>query len=391
MVDDAAQASAQLTLMLYELRRDERWRAAWGWFATSFFPDSVGDIKAVMDPAHAHSADFRAVTSYWDMAAAFAVSGAVSAEHFMASADEMMRLWVRMADHVEPLRRDLALPGFLSNVEKVAALAPGQVEQARKLDEPNLRRHVVRAARGYLASGWLCSKHEQEAILSDYEAVCLNTQLGIASICNLENAARHVINKRLRGAFVECGTWRGGALAYWARSFMRNGGDAAATALYGFDSFEGMPRMTAVDGERASQWLYGKRLSEVRGRLTDGALVATGANVTGEAECRELVENTGYPKEAIHIIKGWFQDTLPRYRGEVGAIAVLRLDADLYEATRYCLESFYDSVVSHGLVIIDDYEYFEGCRRAVDEFVAARELNLDLIYFGDFGRCFFKP
>ena len=51
---------------------------------------------------------------------------------------------------------------------------------------------------------------------------------------------------------------------------------------------------------------------------------------------------------------------------------MLRLDGDWYESTRVCLEHLHDLVVPGGFVIIDDYGYWEGCRRAVDEFLASR-------------------
>ncbi len=393
MISDAKATieDAELMLELYELREDQKMREAWDWFAASFFPSSAGDVKAVMDPAHPHNAHFDAVTSYWDMAASFAANGALNAEIFAETAGEMLLLWAMIGRFAPQIRRDLDRPGFLGYVEKTVSVADAGGKRLRILGDANRKRRVVKEAREHLAIGWACSNRDGEMILRDYEAVCLNTQVGVASICNLEFAARHVIEKKLRGAFVECGTWRGGSLGYWARSFIRNGGDDSAAPLYGFDSFEGMPRMTAADGEKASQWLYGKQLSEVERKLIDGALVPTGANVASEAECRALVEASGYHKDSIHVIKGWFQDTLPVHKRGIGPIMALRLDGDLYEATRFCLETLYDAVLSRGVVIIDDYEYFDGCRRAVDEFIAARDLNLDLIYYGDFGRFFFKP
>ena len=69
------------------------------------------------------------------------------------------------------------------------------------------------------------------------------------------------------------------------------------------------------------------------------------------------------------MVKGWFQDTLPEYKGNVGKIALLRLDGDWYESTRCCLENLYGNVVAGGWVIADDYQ-LPGCRRAVDEFLA---------------------
>ena len=390
MSSSAGSRDALLMLKLDETWQSDRMRAAWDWFAADFLPCSASEIKAVMDPAHPHSADFRAVTSYWEMAASFVVRGALNAQ-MLESASELRLVWIRVMESIEQVRGEMAWPGFLANVERIATAAPVELERARTLDEAGQRRRAAKDAREYLANGWACSESVQETILRDYLYVCLRGQAGVASVCNLEFAARHVVEKKLRGAFVECGTWRGASLTFWARSFLRNGGDDSAAHIYGFDSFEGMPRMTQEDGERASQWLYGKRLSDVESPLTDGSLVSTGANLASEAECLAFVESTGYNKDSIHVIKGWFQDTLPKHKRRIGPIAVLRLDADFYEATKFCLETLYDRVLSHGLVILDDYEYFDGCRQAADEFIASHEPGANLIYYGDFGRCFFKP
>src|SRR5580658_5934241 len=77
----------------------------------------------------------------------------------------------------------------------------------------------VRAARAFLEGGFVFPE-DRAAIVNDYADVCLHTQLSISGICNLEALARHMIARGFEGAFVECGTWRGGALGYWARSFV---------------------------------------------------------------------------------------------------------------------------------------------------------------------------
>ena len=75
----------------------------------------------------------------------------------------------------------------------------------------------------------------------------------------------------------------------------------------------------------------------------------------------------------------------------IGPIAVLRLDGDFYESTRFCLETLYDRVVPGGYVIIDDYGTFEGCRAAVHEFLDSRGLALHLHYGNPDIRYLIKP
>ena len=73
------------------------------------------------------------------------------------------------------------------------------------------------------------------------------------------------------------------------------------------------------------------------------------------------------------FLPGWFRDTLAG--AAVPPLAILRVDADLYESTRDALASLYDRVSPGGFVIVDDYDAFAPCRRAVQEFRHARGIT----------------
>jgi O-methyltransferase len=262
--------------------------------------------------------------------------------------------------------------------------------QGEMLVEAYRRDQRVRQLRQYLEIGAIYPA-EREAILRDFRAVCMNTQLTRGGICNLESVAREIIARGVEGAFVECGTWRGGSLGFWARTFVRNGGDPARCPIFGFDSFQGMPQMTKEDGDSTAHWMHRKSMRHLSPAQLSGALESAGINLATEQDVWSMVEGSGFPRERVTITKGWFQETLPLKREAIGRIAVLRLDGDFYESTKICLETLYDQVVSDGAVIIDDYGFFPGCRRAVDEFIAARGLRVRLVYVDVAVHFFFKP
>jgi hypothetical protein len=54
-------------------------------------------------------------------------------------------------------------------------------------------------------------------------------------------------------------------------------------------------------------------------------------------------------------------------------------------------EKLYDQVVEGGVVIIDDYGSFKGCRRATEEFFAMRRIKTHLLYVENSTLCFVKP
>ena len=82
---------------------------------------------------------------------------------------------------------------------------------------------------------------------------------------------------------------------------------------------------------------------------------------------------------------------MPQVKSAIGPIAILRLDADWYESTKCALENLYDNVVSGGYIVIDDYMYWEGCRKAVDEFLAKKDFNANLHKIDYKGVYFQKP
>jgi O-methyltransferase len=304
-----------------------------------------------------------------------------------------------MVSGSSPARTATAWPTFgvrtanvriLSQIKKLARNLLETFPQGEMLVEAYRRDQRVRKARRYLEFGGIYPA-DREAILQDFRAVCINTQLTPAGICNLESVAREIIARSVEGAFVECGTWRGGSLGFWARTFVRNGGHPARCPIFGFDSFQGMPQMTKEDGESTAHWLHGKSMSNLSPAQLSGALEPAGINLATEQDVWSMVEGSGFPRERVTITKGWFQDTLPLKKEAIGNIAVLRLDGDFYDSTKICLETLYDQVVWGGIVIIDDYGVFPGCRRAVDEFIAARRLPVRLIYVDVAVHFFFKP
>jgi O-methyltransferase len=240
------------------------------------------------------------------------------------------------------------------------------------------QRAAYRLAR-FLIEARFCPAVEARAIARDWQAVADHTQLSQSGILNLEIIARYVIGNGIEGAFVECGTWRGGALSFWARTFLRNGGKPPVNKLFGFDSFQGMPGVTAEDGSWAAQMLHGTPIDALPQEELKGPLKPHPMNAAEEETCRAIVAASGFPAAQTNIIKGWFQDTLPEWKTRIGPIAVLRLDGDWYESTRTCLENLFDLVVPGGVVIIDDYGYFVGCQKAVNEFFLARQLKLELV------------
>ena len=116
-------------LRLYELRSEETMRKARDWFATGFHPESTQDILKVL--AGEHSAKFRMVASYWDMAAAFGVLGAINEDMFNAINTEHVIVYAKLQPFLPELR---AVPGippylYLKHLEPVVQSIPDLEER----------------------------------------------------------------------------------------------------------------------------------------------------------------------------------------------------------------------------------------------------------------------
>ena len=116
-------------LRLYELRSEATMRKARDWFATGFYPESTQDILAVL--VGDHSADFRMVASYWDMAAAFVVFGAINDENFNSKNTQHVAVYAQL----QPIQAELrAVPGippylYLKHLEPVVQRIPDWEER----------------------------------------------------------------------------------------------------------------------------------------------------------------------------------------------------------------------------------------------------------------------
>jgi len=185
---------------------------------------------------------------------------------------------------------------------------------------------------------------------------------------NLWEIATQVSKRKIPGAFVECGVWRGGSIGLMGRALKHT---AENRPLHLFDSFQGLPEPEEIDGVTAKEYSSGKS----EGRLT--AIARCEANL-GEVQ-KFLLERLQLDPKNIHFHVGWFQDTVAKDAGQVGDIAILRLDGDWYASTRICLENLYPRLVPGGFVILDDYFWWEGCRKATDEFRAELGISAPIV------------
>ncbi len=74
-------------------------------------------------------------------------------------------------------------------------------------------------------------------------------------------------------------------------------------------------------------------------------------------------------QEQIDCQKGFFTDTLRIDQ----PVALAHIDCDWYDSVMVCLERITPYLVRGGSLVIDDYDHWRGCGRAVDDYFAGRE------------------
>lgn len=186
-----------------------------------------------------------------------------------------------------------------------------------------------------------------------------HTMIGSKRLSNVRAVVESVVKHKVPGDLMETGVWRGGACI-----MMR-----AVLEAYGIkdrrvwlaDSFEGLPAPSpevypADEGEKFHEF------SEL---------------AVSVEEVKLNFSKYGLLNDQLVFLKGWFKDTLPS--AQVDKLAVLRLDGDLYESTIIPLEALYDKVSVGGYVIVDDYHVVKGCKQAVQDFFAARQIHPELV------------
>jgi O-methyltransferase len=182
----------------------------------------------------------------------------------------------------------------------------------------------------------------------------------------LINAVQYVVKNEIDGAMVECGVWKGGSSMAMALTLKKLG--VENRDLYLYDTFSGMTGPSDVDisirGATAHKTFSETKISEDASNWCLSPL----------EEVKENVFSTGYKKEKFHFIKGKVEETIPKNIPE--KIALLRLDTDWYQSTKHELTHLFPLLKPNGVLIIDDYGYWEGARKAVDEYISDNNIQI---------------
>jgi O-methyltransferase len=223
--------------------------------------------------------------------------------------------------------------------------------------------------------GW---RREERRILA---AVAPYTMVHASGVAFTMHAALAAIRSGLPGVLVECGVWKGGcSLAVLLAQRAQFG--RVVRPLYLLDSFAGLPPVEERDGPLAKAWQTGAQPD----RFLDNCAAS-------ESDLHATLRHFGFGDADYRVVPGWFEQTVPPLAAELRdeGIALLRLDGDWYGSTRTCLDGLVPVTRDGATVIIDDYYAWDGCARAVHDFLSQNDVPYRLkSLYGHFGAYFVK-
>lgn len=184
------------------------------------------------------------------------------------------------------------------------------------------------------------------------------TMIGYNRLANIEHCIRIIDKEHIVGDLIETGVWRGGAAIFMKA--VLNELKIKDKKVWLADSFIGIPPPKKGYPEDKISDLHQHRIFKV-----------SKTEVENNFRMFDLMD------ESIKFLEGWFHETLPNT--SISKLSLLRLDGDLYESTYVALKHLYPKLSLGGFVIIDDYNAFQFCKKAVQDFRLENQIDEEII------------
>jgi O-methyltransferase len=193
------------------------------------------------------------------------------------------------------------------------------------------------------------------------------SMLGTRQFDNMQACIADVIRNDVPGDLLEAGVWRGGMTIFMRGVLLSLG--VTDRLVWVVDSFSGLPPPDP-EAESNARWWREADMAE--------SLETVRANFA----------RYGLLDDQVRFLKGFFADSLPG--APIDKLAILRMDADLYQSTADVLQNLYPRLSSGGWLICDDYLNLHDCRRAVDEYRARHGITEPIVEIDQRAICWKK-
>ena len=176
---------------------------------------------------------------------------------------------------------------------------------------------------------------------------------------DLFQTVRNCEEKKLAGVLIEAGCAAGGS------AIVITAAKDPARSFFVYDVFGMIPEPSKKDGADVIQRYEVIKKGEAKG-IGDRDYYGYVPDLLAEVE--KSFSKHGYPtsKNNVKLVKGLFSDTITGSE----PVALAHLDGDWYDSVMVCLERIAPRLVIGGTLVIDDYDAWSGCRKAVDDYFA---------------------
>lgn len=166
-----------------------------------------------------------------------------------------------------------------------------------------------------------------------------------------------------KGDIIECGVFKGASLIRFL-TFRDLIEKTNKRKVIGFDAFGKFPHPNKNYKNNKADKIFAKRHDDNIG-------LGINMNLLKKYLKKKKISN-------YKLVKGDVLKTLPDYleNNKKLKIALLHLDLDVYEPTRFVLNNLYKYIVKNGIILLDDYSHIQGATLAVDEFLKSKKLKI---------------
>jgi asparagine synthase (glutamine-hydrolysing) len=185
--------------------------------------------------------------------------------------------------------------------------------------------------------------------------------IGREGLLDLHNAVVDLENRAVPGALIECGCALGGSSIILAHA------KAKARALFVYDVFGMIPPPGEEDGQKAQDRYMVIQSGEsegLNGKEYYGYVPGLIERVRASFEGFDFSPD----ENNVEFIQGLYEETLDIKQ----PVALAHIDCDWYDSVKFCLAMIVPHLVVGGILVIDDYHYYDGCKKAVDEYFAGQ-------------------
>jgi O-methyltransferase len=182
-------------------------------------------------------------------------------------------------------------------------------------------------------------------------------------IHGLFNSLEEIRINKVEGDIIECGVWKGGNILGIMEYLDFH--KIYDKRIWLYDTFQGMTNPSQIDEDY------------VRHKASD--ILGSVMCYSPLEEVKKTLSLSKYPEENIKIVIGDVRETLNLDANLPEKLSILRLDTDWYDSTKKELEVLYPLLDEKGILIVDDYGHWKGCKVAVDEYFVNEKIKIEVL------------